>query len=86
MDIERFQWLCGTMIESEEAQKARTVQRAWYLAMSGEHLSWREVEAGLLSLGFNEAAKWLSDPRLRQRLDETCKAAREELFRNHPRP
>jgi hypothetical protein len=73
------------MVESEEERKARTIQRAWWAAMSGEHASWQEVETRLVALGFNDAARWLADPRLRKRIDATCKGAREELFRNRPR-
>ena len=73
------------MAESDEDRKGRTIQRAWWAAMSGEHASWQEVEARLVALGFDDAARWLADTRLRERLDATCKAAREELFRNRPR-
>jgi hypothetical protein len=71
--------------ESDDERKGRTIQRAWWAAMSGEHASSEEVEAYLVTLGYEEAARWLADPRLRERLDVTCKDAREELFRNQPR-
>jgi hypothetical protein len=71
--------------ESDEDRKGRTIQRAWWAAMSGEHASWQEVEAYLVKIGYEDAARWLVDSRLRERLDATCKDARDELFRNRPR-
>ena len=54
--------------------------------MSGEHASWQEIVTHLVARGHDDAARWLEDAHLRKRLDETCQAAREELFRNRPRP
>lgn len=73
------------MPDSDEDRKARTIQRAWWAAMSGEHATWQDVEMHLVKLGYDDAARWLTDPHLRERLGATCKDAREELFRNQPR-
>jgi DNA-binding CsgD family transcriptional regulator/PAS domain-containing protein len=67
------------VLESEEDRKGRTIQLAWWAAMSGEHSSWQEVETHLFALGYEDASRWLADAHLRQRLAETCEAARSEL-------
>lgn len=65
------------MSESDEDRRERTIQRAWWAAMSGDHGNWREVERSLIALAYRDAPRWLTDSHLRQRLTDTCKAARD---------
>ena len=61
------------MTGSEQERKAQVIQRAWWLAMSGEFGSWREVESRMLTLGFVDAPRWLADPVLREKMDTVCR-------------
>jgi hypothetical protein len=61
---------------TEETRKGECLRRGWFLAMSGEHANWREVEALLVARGWPEAPRWLDDADLRQKMDETCARAR----------